>query len=119
MPTTRKKTSKTKKKDETLQGGSRSKVAKETMVVTKTNASKQSVEEEETAYEGLLKKVQNKRKSEEAKVGKEASGTARKKKKSVNEVAEPEGPSTAAQNEEVSTRFVEDDNFLENWNLWF
>lgn len=45
-----------KKKGETLRGGSRSKVAKETMAVTKTNGSKQSVEEEETAYEHLLKK---------------------------------------------------------------
>ena len=61
-----------------------------------------------------LKKVQNKRKcEEEAKAGKEASGTARKNKKSINEVAEPEGPSTAAQNKEVSTRFVEDDNFVD------
>ena len=114
MPNTRKATQKAKKKDETLQGGSRSKVAKETMAVSKTNSTKQTDGDEETATERLLRKVQNKRKSEEeAKACKGATATARKKKKSADEDAEAVGPPASARNEEVSTRFMKDDNFVD------
>ena len=64
--------------------------------------------------EPLLRKVQNKRKSEEeAKACKGATATARKKKKSADEDAEAVGPPASARNEEVSTRFMEDDNFVD------